>query len=233
MEIIEYNAEFLEGTMNVLRKGFMDNESLCTGCEINKIESKQARLDMEVLCQEVVKDGVTLLARFIPNNKIIGVAFNKIQVLSHEKPFFEYFRDSVCKTDESRSLMQSMIDIDRKGDLFKKFDTNCILEIMFLCTLPQFWGQGIGQSLCSHSIQIATEMNRKTFKENLPDKFKNEKPKLVAAMFTSIYSQKIGDRLNFQRILEVPFKDLVVNGVKYSERVKPIHQTIVLVGKPI
>lgn len=55
-------------------------ESVCIGTEINKPESEQARDELTSLCKEVVKDGVSLLAREVATNRIVGVSFNKLQV---------------------------------------------------------------------------------------------------------------------------------------------------------
>lgn len=61
-------------------------ESVCVGTEINKPESEQARAELTHLCREVVKDGVTLLAREVKTNRIVGVSFNKLQVPIFLKP---------------------------------------------------------------------------------------------------------------------------------------------------
>jgi hypothetical protein len=65
--------------MECLRQSFFLNESVCIGSEINKTVAAQK--DLERLCIETAKDGVSVLARHKPSGKIVGVAFNKIQVV--------------------------------------------------------------------------------------------------------------------------------------------------------
>lgn len=66
----------------VLYQSFYMYESVCVGTEINKPESEQARAELTNLCREVVKDGVTLLAREVATNRIVGVSFNALQVFN-------------------------------------------------------------------------------------------------------------------------------------------------------
>lgn len=220
-------------SFQALRRGFLDHECVCTGTKINKPESTAARLDLELLCKEVVKDGVSLIARHISSNEIVAVSFNKIQILSDEKSFFESFKDNKCKSEQSKSLMQFMINVDSRVDLFKIFDTNCLLEIMFLATIPEYMGKAIGHKLCEYSIELGRELKNGTFKGYLPSDLKNRKPKIVSAILTSTYSQKIGDRLDFQRIVEAFYNEFEFDGKTYSDRIGEIHPSSVLVAKPI
>lgn len=47
---------------------------------MNLPESSQARDELASLCKVMAEDGVSLMARDVEHNKIIGVTFSKIQV---------------------------------------------------------------------------------------------------------------------------------------------------------
>lgn len=55
-------------------------ENVCVACDIHKPESEQARQELTLLCKETAKDGISLLAREVATNRIVGVLFNKLQV---------------------------------------------------------------------------------------------------------------------------------------------------------
>lgn len=59
---------------------FYLNENVCKGLEINLPENQQARDELTKLCLEVAKEGVSVIAREVATNRIVGVMFNKIQV---------------------------------------------------------------------------------------------------------------------------------------------------------
>lgn len=65
---------------------FYVNENVCKGCEINLPKNKQARDELTKLCLDVAKEGVSVLAREVATNRIVGIMFNKIQVNIHIAP---------------------------------------------------------------------------------------------------------------------------------------------------
>lgn len=50
------------------------------GLEINLPETSQARAELTSLCKVMAKDGVSLMARDVKLDKIVGITFSKIQV---------------------------------------------------------------------------------------------------------------------------------------------------------
>lgn len=71
--------EDTDEAVEVLSRSFFINESVC-----NNPDSIQARKDLSELCRIVAEDGVSLVAKHIPTNKIVSVAFNKVQVSMEE-----------------------------------------------------------------------------------------------------------------------------------------------------
>lgn len=53
---------------------FFSNASVCTGIEIDLPESSQAKAELTSLCQVMAEDGVSIMARDVKLDKIVGVA---------------------------------------------------------------------------------------------------------------------------------------------------------------
>lgn len=65
--------------VQVIRKSFFQYEAVSIGSEINK--SLEGQRDLEMLCGDVLnRGGVSLIARDVLKDLIVGVAFNIIQV---------------------------------------------------------------------------------------------------------------------------------------------------------
>lgn len=53
---------------------------MCVGTEISLPGTDEARNELTLLCKETAKDGVSLLAKETKTGRVVGVAYNKIQV---------------------------------------------------------------------------------------------------------------------------------------------------------
>lgn len=76
-------SDLIDEAVNVLHRSFFINEPVCRATEINipnNPNSMQAKEDLSQLCRIVAQDGVSLIARDISSNKVVSVAFNKVQV---------------------------------------------------------------------------------------------------------------------------------------------------------
>lgn len=85
---IEYTTMSMEEAMeglDVLRAAFFPDENVCIGCEMTS--NPAACRELENLCLDTARDGVSILAKEKATKKIVGVCYNKIQVicvLKHE-----------------------------------------------------------------------------------------------------------------------------------------------------
>ncbi|ETN67058.1 hypothetical protein AND_001142 [Anopheles darlingi] len=178
IEIVRYEDRYREQALEVLRKSFFLHEMVCIGAEVDR--TPQAQKDLEQLCLDVANGGVSLIARHQPTDTIVGVSFNVLQTPSgpDDCNYFEQFRDTKCTTDSSRSLMQYMITMDAKVNLFERFNVTCLLEIMFLATLPDYEGRGIGTRLVEESVRLAQKLplqkSLSSFRHSLPRKSHSE-----------------------------------------------------------
>lgn len=79
IEFISYEPKYREQVLNVIRKSFFLYETVSVASEIDKNIGGQK--DLELLCDDVLrKSGVSIIARVVENDEIVGVALNVIQV---------------------------------------------------------------------------------------------------------------------------------------------------------
>lgn len=79
IEFIPYSANYYEQSIEVIRKSFFQYESVSVGSEIDK--NIEAQKDLEVLCDDAFKKSdVSIIARDVKLDKIVGVCINVIQV---------------------------------------------------------------------------------------------------------------------------------------------------------
>ncbi|XP_012235353.1 arylalkylamine N-acetyltransferase-like 2 isoform X2 [Linepithema humile] len=237
IEFESLTDETLEGALDVIRKGFFPHESICTG--VNLTSEPGASEELEELCLNATRDGVSVVAIDVHSNEVVGVCFNKIQILSagSEKSYFESFRDN-CRYKSSKHLVDFMINIDSRINLFKHYNVNCILELMFLATLPDYRGRRIGELLITSSLELGKELRRdKKVKTPVTIHCSNELtnadtvPVLASAIMTSSYSQRIAMKLHFDQLLEVSYDEFEFDGKKFSETISREHQRCTLVAK--
>lgn len=228
-DYIRYSLEYMDGAMNVIRKSYLQFEPICRACKI--ADNEQACMEVEKLCLYIMGNGASILARDKETGAIVGVILNMLEVSDqrvssdhkwgefkpnlnsqarreypNEMTFLEFFRERVCKTENSRTLMQTLNDINASIDLYTKYSIECKMEIMFLAVLPEFTQRGIGTNLFKYSLQLAEDIRKGTASQlDVPAGGKILKPKLISTICTSLYPQKIAKKLGFKDLLEVPF----------------------------
>lgn len=99
-------------------------------------------------------------------------------------------------------------------------DTPKIVELVFLGVHPEYRRRGIGRGLTKATLRVMAKLAKE----------KNG-PKAVASVFTSNYSQRIGESLGFELLATVSFHNFYFNGVKFSEKIGNEHKTMKVYGK--
>lgn len=130
--------------------------------------------------------------------------------------------------------MRFMIDVDSQCNMFEKYNATCMFELMFLGVLQEYGKRGIGLHLCKYSMQLANEirMGRSLNMLKNPED-KNKRPKFISAIFASNYSIRIGEKLNMEKLVTVPYTECVFNGKTYAERAGPVHKRSILMAKKL
>lgn len=79
IEFISYSPEYHDQVLEVIRQSFFRYETVSVGSEIDK--NLDAQKDLELLCIDVLKkSGVSLIARDVEKNLVVGAALNVLQV---------------------------------------------------------------------------------------------------------------------------------------------------------
>ncbi|XP_037025377.1 uncharacterized protein LOC119066825 [Bradysia coprophila] len=193
-----------------------------------------ARGELTSLCKVMAKDGVSIVARDVQLDKIIGVAFNKIQIKGNPDEPSEYFmfRKQNTNSDHGKMLLKIMMEIDQSIDCYEYFETDCIFDLSFLCTIPGYARKSVGKMLTFYSVELARELKNGKSLNLLPEHLRssNPVPGAITAVFSSNYSQKIGFDLGFETLSKWSFADFEFKGKQLSERITGGHETMILVG---
>lgn len=121
--------------------------------------------------------------------------------------------------------MECMIYADAQFDVMAHYKIDCLLEIMFLATLPEMGGKGIGVTLCKYSIDLAKEWKKSGKKPTI---------QVVVAIFTSRISQKIIKKLNFEELCRATYESMnFFMGDNFAARIGSDHPDLALVAQPI
>jgi GNAT superfamily N-acetyltransferase len=130
--------------------------------------------------------------------------------------------------------------VEGKVDVFAHYGINCILELMFLATLTEFHGRGIGRRLVQATEEVANALARgedviAPLQEDTNPWKNHSVPRVQAlmAIFTSTISQKIGTSLGWEQLAIVKHDELFFEEEPYSLRIGPDHPTSVLMGKKL
>lgn len=129
-----------------------------------------------------------------------------------------------------------MIMMDSQMDLFEHYNIDCIFECMFLATMPENTGKGIGRWLVQFSYEFAQQLSQKEYFQfvSADVRTSGKCPRIISAIFTSAYSQQIGRKLHFNELSEVKYDDIYFDGVPYSQRITDsLHKSAVVMTKKL
>lgn len=125
-------------------------------------------------------------------------------------------------------------------DVFAHYGVNCILEHMFLATLTEYYGRGVGRRLVQTTEEVANALARgedviAPLQESTNPWKNRSLPRVqaVMAIFTSTISQKIGTSLGWEQLAIVNHDELFFEGEPYSLRIGPDHPASILMGKKV
>ncbi|KAL0276839.1 UNVERIFIED_CONTAM: hypothetical protein PYX00_004319 [Menopon gallinae] len=245
--VVRMTKEHIPGAIIVLREAFFTTEKVSTCVRIlddseeipndTGYKLTVAAKELEDLAIDAIKDGVSFAAVDVVTNEVYGVALNKIQ----KKPppgklsYFEQFAKDNIKEKPSLELVDFMVRVDGMYDLFGNYNTDCLLEIMFLAVRTDKKGMGIGTALVTNSVNLGQKLKLKNEKKDPSIDVKSEAkeyqdsealdavPKCVTAIFTSRFSQLCGRRSGFEEVLKVPYTEFNYKGKSYADTIGPDH----------
>lgn len=218
IEYVSLTRDLLPGALQVIKDSFYPYETVCIACGL--ADDPEGQHELEDLSADTALDGVSVVARDVSNGRVVGVAFNKLQVKTSEGS--SYFEDYAkkCKKSSSRDLIKFMIQADSICDVFELCKIDCLLELMFLAVSPDYFRRGIGTKLGEATVEVAKELykgkNVKVPISNAPLGFEH-RPKAVAAIFTSNKSQGVGRKLKWNIAATETYDKFYHDGVPFSK----------------
>ncbi|XP_057318396.1 uncharacterized protein LOC130663283 [Microplitis mediator] len=222
--------ETLDGALNVIRTSFFTDENMCKGCSL--LSEPGASKEVEQLILDIAKDGISIIARDVDKNEVVGTIFNELikPTIGNEKSQLEISGENF-KHNASKCFVEVNIDVESRVDLFQRYNADCIMEMTFISVRQDHRQKGIAKLLVSSSLELGKKLLK-----GIPVKTSvdidgvsianvDDIPNLAAATMTSTYSQKVADKLGFVKVIEVSFNELIFEGVPLSERIGDVHQT--------
>lgn len=141
-----------------------------------------------------------------------------------EDPFFVKFRKEKAHSPQAQCLMDYMISMDSMVDAMAVYSLDCVCELMFLATLPEYGRLGLSRALTEMTVQLTRELGEGHEFEDVAEGLRDKRPKAVTALWTSHFTQRIGLALGFKVLNTVPFSRFEYNGKRFDERIDPLHK---------
>jgi ribosomal protein S18 acetylase RimI-like enzyme len=192
----QLTSKYLEGACEVTKKTVFTSGTMCRFLGVP--EDEDALAELTQISRTAAKDGVSVIAIDKTTDKVVAVAINKF--FQKSQPFFENFRKTF-KNPKSLKIIDFITSSDDHCDLFEHCKVDCLMEILFLGTLPEYRKMGIAKKLCELSVDVAQKLydgvNVKKCVDG-KDLTLEPVPKVVYAIFVSFISQRIGKELGFE-----------------------------------
>ncbi|XP_008547644.1 uncharacterized protein LOC103571298 [Microplitis demolitor] len=226
-------SETLDGALNVIRTSFFTDENMCKGCGL--LSELGASEEVEQLILEIVKDGISIVAKDVITNEVVGTIFNKLftpgdgSLVSQLKKCRKNL-----KYEAAKCFIDSFIDVESRVDLFERYNADCIMEMTFLAARRDYRRRGIAGLLVSSSIKLGRQLykgmpvNISVNNDGKSITNGDNIPSLIAATMSSKYSQKLLDKFAFVKVLEVSLNEVMFEGISLSEKIGNTNQTAII-----
>lgn len=127
-----------------------------------------------------------------------------------------------------RGLMTYVVSVEGKFNIIAHNKSDCYIETTFLGTHHEYGKKGIGEALMSHTIELAQLIKDGQYLDLLPEELRSSGKRMgfLLALFSSIYSQKIGEKLGYVTHYRAPYTEYEYKGKSLAELIQsPLHLT--------
>lgn len=137
------------------------------------------------------------------------------------------------QTTNMRTVGEYLHAMECTYDIFKEWQIDCVIELTFLSTRSDYGRRGIAVALANYLLEYAGKLKDGTTKEcdELPHHLRGLKPKAIISVFTSRYSQIVGEKLGFETLLQVENSKFSFEGRTFAEKIDPIHKYSIFAAK--
>lgn len=120
-------------------------------------------------------------------------------------------------------------------DIFKEWQIDCVIELTFLSTRNDYGRRGIALALANYLLEYAEKLKNGSETEcnELPIHLKGLKPEAITSVFTSRYSQIVGEKLGFKTLFQIENSKFSFEGKTFAEKIDPIHKYSIYAAKKL
>jgi len=218
-QIMSMTSDIIPGAMDVMRGSFFLHEKVCIGVELSR--HSEACKELEELNARIAAEGTSLVALEKKTGKVVGVAFNKLQVKSEgQDSYFEQYLTE-CKTPSAKTFLQFMIDADNAANLFDLCKGSCVLELVSLAVLPDFRGKGVGGKLFETFVALGKVLSGDGCVKGFDYQRLLSQPLPVAmsATCTTVVTQHLAEKLGFSSAFEKSYETSMFEGKSLGSRI--------------
>lgn len=204
----------------------------------------EARLELVDGCLAFLQNGVSVVARDVTQNMIVGFCINTLKVIMfilfifnldnifhYEQTYDEHHKPSYNIPDvylkPRNEIYKSYMEFEVPVNLLQHYGIECLFEIVFVSTRDSHAGSGIGRKLLEFSVELAQRLKNGDCFEYLSDVLREQdkQPQVVAAILSSAISQHIGIQLGFKPNGSLMYDQVMFNGKTIAERLKDKQHT--------
>ncbi len=178
----------------------------------------QSQREWQALFGEALKNNkVSLIAKDIKTDKVVGVALSLLVKKSHckdELSEYDKMKDAILKSENARKLLSVLRNMHTKHNFFEEFGVKCLASAQYLSVVPEYRQLKVGSYLNYYLMEM---LNNWEHLEHIPEDMKNCPPEILTALLTSPYSQKLIPKKGFAILENFQHKDIVINGKSVAD----------------
>ncbi|XP_076756530.1 uncharacterized protein LOC143426781 [Xylocopa sonorina] len=220
--------EYVEDALRIVAMNMCNN---IVWLGVGVCEEDGAVEELFVAYRETLKHGATLIAIEKETNKLVAVAFNRIQARPVVRNKDNLQISNSLKHRTCQNIVNFLNDVTSKVDVFERYNVNGAMRLFFLVTHPEYQGRGIAVRLSQKCIEFARGLLNGTMKRiSIDGPIVNQDvlPEIFYAVFATNYSQKVANKLGFETLFVARYEDYTFDGKKMSERIGDEHKTAAL-----
>ncbi|XP_018402170.1 PREDICTED: dopamine N-acetyltransferase-like isoform X2 [Cyphomyrmex costatus] len=188
IEIITKNDKLR--VLKFLRRFFFRDEPLNQNIQLIPEGEDSTCTELEEYCSNASFENNLSLMAVSASGTIVGVLLNgKMGLSSNEEP--EYIRS--CKNPKFKKILRLLHHLDKSVNMGERFPDSKIMEVRIISVDTNWRGRGVGTTLMEKTSEMAKEQGFH----------------YLRADCTSIFTTKMCERLGYDQIYKINYKDYV------------------------
>jgi len=204
--IVPTTAEDKQVIIAFLRKFFFRDEPLILSIDMQEDVDSLSKL--ENYCFNFVDNGLGFKA-VTPNGDLMGVILSSI-VCKKERGETNESENKTKDNTKFKDIVTLLDKVEREADVFGKYpNVNRVIDIKIVSVDESFRGQGVCKALIDKTIELASE----------------KECQMVYVECSSYFSAKAAERLGFECIYTLYFRDYVDENGEIIFKTPPPHDS--------